>query len=283
MNVGNSFLMIFGGFILIIAMFGLAKIIIKNYLCSIYFFSMRNIATFVSVVCLMMLLFILAGCKEEGVIDRKDMSAIISEMFLVDQVLEDDNRLRMQADSMLVYPAIMSKYGYTLEEFETSVRYYLSEGESYSEILKDAKERLVKRENELKRIIKEMHDIPYGTGLKEWWATDSVKVVDPQEFLYDKLLRSVRWMVMEGQMKQSWKMLDSAIVDIPENPQWWINTLLPGEREYRSIIIRSKDDHKGEKKRKQIGYNEKISSELPVPISRRAANKKRLSAPQRIR
>ena len=37
MKVGNSFLIIFGGFILINAVFGLAKVIIKIYLCKIYF------------------------------------------------------------------------------------------------------------------------------------------------------------------------------------------------------------------------------------------------------
>ena len=36
-KVGNSFLMIFGGLILIFAVFTLAKVIIKNYLCIIYF------------------------------------------------------------------------------------------------------------------------------------------------------------------------------------------------------------------------------------------------------
>ncbi len=283
MNVGNSFLMIFGGFILINAMFGLAKIIIKNYLCKIYFFPMCNIATFVKTVCLMILLFTFAGCKEEGVIDRKDMSAIIAEMFLVDQVLEGDNELRLQADSMLVYPAVMAKYGHTLEDFELSMKYYMNEGESYNDILKDARERLKKREKDLEKIIKEMRDIPYEVDFEEWWATDSVAVADPQEFLYDKLLRSVRWMVMRGKMKQEWKMLDSAIVDIPQNPQWWINTLMPGEREYRTIIIRDKDDSKKAVKRKKIGNNEKNSSELLIPIDRRTADKKRLSAPQRLR
>lgn len=244
---------------------------------------MCNIATFVKTVCLIILLFTFSGCKEEGVIDRKDMSAIIAEMFLVDQVLEGDNELRLQADSMLVYPAVMAKYGHTLEDFELSMKYYMNEGESYNDILKDARERLKKREKDLEKIIKEMRDIPYEVDFEEWWATDSVAVADPQEFLYDKLLRSVRWMVMREEMKQEWKMLDSAIVDIPQNPQWWINTLMPGEREYRTIIIRDKDDSKKTVKRKKTGNNEKNSSELLIPIDRRTADKKRLSAPQRLR
>ena len=99
---------------------------------------MCSIATFVKTVCLTAALFALCGCKEEGVIAREEMAAIISEMFLVDQVLESNHILSSQADTMLVYPAVMVRYGHTLEEFEISMKYYMSEGESYKEILKDA-------------------------------------------------------------------------------------------------------------------------------------------------
>lgn len=244
---------------------------------------MCSIATFVKTVCLTAALFALCGCKEEGVIAREEMAAIISEMFLVDQVLESNHILSSQADTMLVYPAVMVRYGHTLEEFEISMKYYMSEGESYKEILKDAKERLGKREKELNRIIKEMNSSPQQMEFKEWWATDSVKAVNPKEFLYDKLLRSVRWMAMREDMKQSWKMLDSAIVDIPQNSQWWINTVVPRKREYTSIIVRDKNVPRKDNGKKLILENEKNSSELLVPFSRRTADKKRLPAPERLK
>ena len=244
---------------------------------------MGNIATIIKTVCLAAALFVVGGCAEEGIIPRNDMALIISEMYLVDQVLEDNPKLKMQADSMLVYPSIMERNGYTLEEYEASMLYYMSEGESFNEILKDAKERLGKREKELNRIVKETHSAKYELKFKEWWATDSVKSVAAEEFLYDKLLRSVRWMAMRDQMKQSWTILDSAIVDIPQNPQWWVNTVVPGQREYTSIIVR--DTGKKEKKtdNKLILENEKNSIELPVPIKRRAADKKRIPAAQRLK
>lgn len=244
---------------------------------------MGNIATIIKTVCLAAALFMFGGCKEEGIIPSGDMSLIISEMYLVDQVLEDNPKLKMQADSMLVYPAIMERNGYTLEEFEASMLYYMSEGESFNEILSEAKSRLGKREKELNRIIKETHSAKYELKFKEWWATDSVKSVNPEEFLYDKLLRSVRWMAMRDQMKQSWTILDSAIVDIPQNPQWWVNTVAPGKREYTSIIVRENKKKEDKADKKLILDNEKNSIELPVPLKRRAADKKRIPADQRLK
>ena len=244
---------------------------------------MGNIATIIKTVCLAAALFVVGGCAEEGIIPRNDMALIISEMYLVDQVLEDNPKLKMQADSMLVYPAIMERNGYTLEEYEASMLYYMSEGESFNEILKDAKERLGKREKELNRIVKETHNAKYELKFKEWWASDSVRSVNPQEFLYDKLLRSVRWMAMRDQMKQSWTILDSAIVDIPQNPQWWVNTVVPGQREYTSIIVRGTGKEEKKTDKKLILENEKNSIELPVPIKRRAADKKRIPAAQRLK
>lgn len=244
---------------------------------------MGNIATIIKTVCLAAALFVVGGCAEEGIIPRSDMALIISEMYLVDQVLEDNPKLKMQADSMLVYPAIMERNGYTLEEYEASMLYYMSEGESFNEILKDAKERLGKREKELNRIVKETHSAKYQLKFKEWWATDSVQSVNPEEFLYDKLLRSVRWMAMRDRMKQSWTILDSAIVDIPQNSQWWVNTVVPGQREYASIIVRKSEDKKDKEDKIIKLDNEKNSIELPVPIKRKAADKKRIPAAKRLK
>ena len=244
---------------------------------------MGNIATFIKTVCLAAALFVAGGCAEEGIISSNDMALIMSEMYLVDQVLEDNPNLKLQADSMPVYPAIMERNGYTLEEFEASMKYYMSEGDSFNEILEKAKERLARREKELNKLIKETHNAKYEKSLKEWWATDSVLSVNPEEFLYDKLLRSVRWMVMKDQAKQSWTILDSAIVDIPQNPQWWINTVVPGQRDYASIIVRGKDKAEEKEDKKLKLDNEKNSIELPVPLERRAAYKKRVPAAERLK
>lgn len=233
---------------------------------------MHSITTFIKVLGFAVFLVVVQGCSEEGIIGEKDMAVIISEIYLADQALETKPELKMQTDSILVYPAIMERNGYTLEMYEKSMRYYMQEGDSYSNILKAAKERLTKREKELNRIIKEAKDVTQAKELEQWWGLDSVRSVNSEELVYDKLLRGIRWMVLRDEMKQDWRMSDSAVVDIPQNPQWWTNTLSAPVREYRSFFIRSTDNNDD----KEVLNDEKDSGELPVPLRGRAASKKRI-------
>jgi len=99
---------------------------------------MHSITTFIKVLGFAVFLVVVQGCSEEGIIGEKDMAVIISEIYLADQALETKPELKMQTDSILVYPAIMERNGYTLEMYEKSMRYYMQEGDSYSNILKAA-------------------------------------------------------------------------------------------------------------------------------------------------
>jgi len=240
---------------------------------------MYSISTFIKVLCFLLAVSLLQGCREEGIIGEKDMALLISEMYLVDQFLEVNPSLKLQADSMLVYPVIMEKHGFTVEMYEKSMNYYMQEGESYNNILKDAKDLLTARQKTLKRLIKETQDKQAMSELHVWWAIDSARSVKPEEFLYDKLLRGVRWMVLRDELKQTWRMSDSAIVDIPQNPQWWKNVLSTPDREYKSIIVRSVDS----KIDKEDLRNEKDRRKLSLSGRRRLTDKERVPASERLR
>ena len=240
---------------------------------------MYSISTFIKVLCFLLAVSLVQGCREEGIIGEKDMALLISEMYLVDQFLEVNPSLKLQADSMLVYPVIMEKHGFTVEMYEKSMNYYMQEGESYNNILKDAKDLLTARQKTLKRLIKETQDKQAMSELHVWWAIDSARSVKPEEFLYDKLLRGVRWMVLRDELKQTWRMSDSAIVDIPQNPQWWKNVLSTPDREYKSIIVRSVDS----KIDKEDLRNEKDRRKLSLSGRRRLTDKERVPASERLR
>ncbi len=240
---------------------------------------MYSISTFIKVLCFLLAVSLLQGCREEGIIGEKDMALLISEMYLADQFLEVNPSLKLQADSMLVYPVIMEKHGFTVEMYEKSMNYYMQEGESYNNILKDAKDLLTARQKTLKRLIKETQDKQAMSELHVWWAIDSARSVKPEEFLYDKLLRGVRWMVLRDELKQTWRMSDSAIVDIPQNPQWWKNVLSTPDREYKSIIVRSVDS----KIDKEDLRNEKDRRKLSLSGRRRLTDKERVPASERLR
>ena len=78
----------------------------------------------------------IASCsKEPGVIPKRQMEKIYHDMFLVDQwVLESEDR-RRQADTSWLYEPIFEKYGYTVEDYRTSVNFYLSDPKRYAEMI----------------------------------------------------------------------------------------------------------------------------------------------------
>ncbi|MGM9774061.1 MAG: DUF4296 domain-containing protein [Candidatus Egerieousia sp.] len=85
-------------------------------------------------------------------INDKDMSRIISEVYLVDQWAKTDNAVNMRADSTLIYNAIFVKYGYTFEQYSSSMAYYVRHWKKYLKVLNDAHKLLLdgaERANEL--------------------------------------------------------------------------------------------------------------------------------------
>ncbi len=85
---------------------------------------------------------------------------------------------------------------------------------------------------------------------------------------------------MKDEDLQQWKFMDSAIVDIPQNPQWWKNTLFPVKRDFKDVFKEEleKINQKREKSEKSIVQHEKIVSKLPGdPKFRKVFNKARVS------
>lgn len=192
---------------------------------------MRCILTFVKCAFSCLLLLILVGCGEKGIIGKKTMVAVTKDIYLADQFIEQNPDMRAQADSLTVYPAILAKYGYTPDDYSRSVGYYLQKGESYSRILKEAQRQLEERVEILDREIARLRILEAGPT--RWWALDSVRNIATQELVYDPVLRGVRWLVIPGEKLERWKFNDSAVVDIPENPIWWNNNIqVPLEREH---------------------------------------------------
>lgn len=232
---------------------------------------MHNIKTILMAVCSAAVLFLLQGCDDGAAVGKRTMSDIIAEMYLADQYVQQTPSLMVESDSVLLYAAIMAKYGYTLDDYNSSIRYYLQDGDSYGDILRNAYSKLEKRERELEIITQSEEAAARGPRIEKWWAIDSLRSADPSELLYDRLLRSLKWMVLPDERLQEWTILDSAIVDIPQNPQWWANTACPPERAFHTFMVN---------KEKTADKDEKNSGKLRIPDIRKA-NPKRLRQVQR--
>lgn len=196
---------------------------------------MGYIGTILKSILPVVVLAAVVGCGEKGVINKHTMASIVAEMYLADQYIERNPDMRGQTDSLAVYPAVIQRNGHTVEEYIASVKYYLQRDDEYNKILKSAMTSMEEYANELDVEIKRLEKLRRGPS--KWWALDSVRKMNPSELLYNPVMRGVRWMVIPQERLVKWAMGDSAVVDIPQNPEWWKNTLnVPLDRRFSTYF-----------------------------------------------
>lgn len=78
------------------------------------------------------------SCKKAGprVIPRSKLAKIYAEMLVTDQWIITTPKVRNIADTSLVYDPILEKYGYTPDDYQRSIMYYLNDPERFSRILR---------------------------------------------------------------------------------------------------------------------------------------------------
>ena len=90
----------------------------------------------------MMLLLLLAVSCGPRRISRDNMEEIMYQVLLQDQQIKYDHKLRLQADTCLVYEAIFEEYGYDTDDFLYSLEYYLAEPAKFEKIMERVGDRL---------------------------------------------------------------------------------------------------------------------------------------------
>ncbi|MGM9787514.1 MAG: DUF4296 domain-containing protein [Candidatus Cryptobacteroides sp.] len=106
------------------------------------------------IVLTVLLLFLsIGGCKRKArVIPENKLADIYAEMFLADQWLSTNYSYKRVADTTLFYEPIFEKYGYNLEDFNESMRYYVKKPDKYAKILKTAGLKLDAQAKRLKKV-----------------------------------------------------------------------------------------------------------------------------------
>lgn len=119
---------------------------------------MRNSLKYIILI-LALVLVLVPSCKKDGsrVIPRSQLARIYAEMLVTDQWIISTPKVRNIADTSLVYDPILEKYGYTPEDYQQSVMYYLNDPERFSRILRTSaelidKELKVMRKEQAKRL-----------------------------------------------------------------------------------------------------------------------------------
>ena len=131
--------------------------------------------------CLAVCVCLLPSCRRAKIMSPKDMSDIYAEMYLADQWLSDNHSLRRKADTTRFYETIFRKFGYTFEDYDASVNYYLHKPDKYEKILERAAKKLRSGSTALElfeKKIERQNQILAGLGVFHLpvFAADSIRV-----------------------------------------------------------------------------------------------------------
>lgn len=80
---------------------------------------------------------LLSGCSQKGVIPPRKMASILHDMYVLDAQVSLNSEYVDKADTTSVYGALLAEYGYTGEDFNKSIDYYLSRPVKFKEIFND--------------------------------------------------------------------------------------------------------------------------------------------------
>ena len=98
------------------------------------------------------------ACTPKGIIPKRKLAAINADFYLLDQYLGADNGMRRFSDSTAVYKPVLRSYGYTVDDYFTSVDYYLENSRDMAKVLDMTEEILKNREQKiLTHIDREAH------------------------------------------------------------------------------------------------------------------------------
>ena len=90
--------------------------------------------------------------RKARVIPAATLSEIYSDMFMADQWLAQNSRARRTADTSNFYAPIFKEYGYTVEDYDASVKHYLRKPDKYAKILKAAGAKMTRKAKRLEAI-----------------------------------------------------------------------------------------------------------------------------------
>ena len=99
------------------------------------------------------------------------MSCIYYDIYMTDEVVKSSYKYRRMADTMRVYEPIFNKYGYTTDDYNRSVSFYLKRPDKFQEVFENTKMMLEKRKAELQKILE-----AEGMRPRLWPLVDSLEL-----------------------------------------------------------------------------------------------------------
>ncbi|MBO6068612.1 MAG: DUF4296 domain-containing protein [Bacteroidales bacterium] len=87
---------------------------------------------------------VFTGCSKKAAIPPNKMALILHDMYMLDAEIESSGSYSLMADTSSVYGGLFEQYGYSVEDFNSSLDFYLNDPMTFKEIFKKALDRFEK-------------------------------------------------------------------------------------------------------------------------------------------
>ena len=130
------------------------------------------------------------SCKrQEGIIPKDTMARIYYDIYITDEAVDSKYIYRKMADTMRVYEPIFNKYGYTTEDYNRSVAFYLERPDKFKDVFERTKEMLEGRRVELQDILE-----AEGKRPRLWSLVDSLELYTSDGIHIPRVFKNMRMM-----------------------------------------------------------------------------------------
>lgn len=141
------------------------------------------------------------------------MSKIYYDIYMTDEAVDANYGLRRMADTMRIYEPIFNKYGYTTEDYNRSVNFYLGRPDKFEDVFEDTKTMLEKRKAELNAILE-----AEGKRPRLWSLVDSLELYTSEGVHASMAYKCMRILFFkpDSTIPES-PVIDSALMERPVN------------------------------------------------------------------
>lgn len=87
---------------------------------------------------------VVSACSPKAAIPPNKMAQILHDMYMLDAEIESSGSYSLMADTSSVYGGLFEQYGYSVEDFNSSLDFYLNDPITFKEIFKKALDRFEK-------------------------------------------------------------------------------------------------------------------------------------------
>lgn len=159
-------------------------------------------------------LLCLSSCREkESIIPKDIMSQIYYDIYMTDEAVDVNYGLRRMADTMRVYEPIFNRYGYTTEDYNRSVNFYMERPDKFEDVFEETKTMLEKRKAELNSILE-----AEGKRPRLWSLVDSLELYTSEGIHAGMVYKYMRVLFFkpDSTVPES-PVIDSAFIERPVN------------------------------------------------------------------